>query len=62
MNNQTESRCLYKFEDAKKIYFTKTMNKCFLLEKKRNMSVSLKARKTFIYNIKTGQLLFSSDR
>ena len=55
---------VYKFEAAKKIYFARTHNKCFLLEKNKPTfkTVSLKSRNTFIYNLKTGMLLFSSDR
>ena len=60
MNNQM----VYKFESAKKIYFARTHNKCFLLEKNKPTfkTVSLKSRNTFVYNLKTGMLLFSSDR
>lgn len=62
MNNQLETRSLYKFESAKKIYFARGYNKCFLLEKNNVRTISLKSRNTFIYNLKTGMLVFSNDR
>lgn len=59
-----EDKTLYKFQDAKKIYFARTTSKCFLLEKKNHngKSISLLSRNTFVYNLKTGMLLFSSNR
>ena len=64
MNNNLETKSLYKFESAKKIYFARAFNKCYLIEKNRTTfkTISLKSRNTFIYNLKTGMLLFSSDR
>ena len=64
MNEQVCTRGLYKFESAKKIYFTKTYNKCYLIEKNNPTykTISLKSRKTFIYNLKNGMLVFSNDR
>ena len=55
---------IYKYESAKKIYFMRTYNKCFLLEKNKPTfkTISLKSRNTFIYNLKTGMLVFSNDR
>ena len=62
--SMVEDKTLYKFHDAKKIYFARTTSKCFLIEKKNNdkKCISLLSRNTFIYNLKTGMLLFSSNR
>ena len=64
MNEGLNTRSLYKFESAKKIYFAKTYNKCYLVEKNKSTykTISLKERKTFIYNLKNGMLVFSNDR
>ena len=66
MNNMSlvNDKVLYKFQDAKKIYFARTTSKCFLIEKKNENKkcISLLSRNTFIYNLKTGMLLFSSNR
>ena len=62
-NALSENKNLYKFESAKKIYFARVYNKCFLLEKKNSTSkvISLKSRNVFIYNLKTGLLVFSNE-
>ena len=63
MDGHLETRSLYKFEAAKKIYFARGYKKCFLIEKnKTSKTISLKSRNTFIYNLKTGMLVFSNDR
>ena len=63
-NNEIPHKNIYKYENAKKIYFAQIKSKCFLIEKNKSksISISLKSRNTFIYNLKTGLLLFSSNK
>ena len=66
MENQIKfinnNKNIYKYENAKIIYFKKTDTKCYLMEKKKGNQISLLARDTSIYNLKTGIKLFSKDK
>ncbi len=55
------NKSFYEYKNAKIIYFKKTESKYYLIEKKKNVQISLLSRNISIFNAKTGIKLFSKD-